>query len=168
MPSAMFGLVFPDRRDPDNPGRYLCRFCGKPSVKPKVYYCSDDCYWGCQRAVGWWYARRGVFDRDEGKCVTCGKQLNFDATWDCHHVIPVAELHTIAYRAVRRNPDWDQVSEEDKRHGFAVIYTLLVHDINNLVSLCSACHKLMHAAKPEAVVYEEPLTLDFFFKKDVV
>jgi len=117
--------------------------------------------------VGWWFARKGVFDRDGGKCVICGKQLNFDATWDCHHVIPVAELHTIAYNVAYMNPDWDNISEADKRH-FAVIYTLLVHDINNLVTLCSTCHKLEHAANPETVVYEETLTLDFFFKKDVV
>jgi len=162
MPSTMFGLIFPDRINPDDPKRYLCRYCGKPSVKPKQYYCSDDCYWSCQRAVAWWYARRGTFDRDGGKCVSCGKQLNFDATWDCHHIIPVAKLHTIASREVL---DWEQTSEEEKRRGYAILYTLLVHDINNLVTLCSKCHKLMHAAKPETVVYEEPFTLEHFFLK---
>ena len=168
MPQSMFYRIFPDRRDPNNPRRYLCRYCGKPSVSPKKYYCSDECNSNCQRAISWWFARQGVFKRDEGKCVKCGKNLDFNATWDCHHVIPVKDLWNIAWDSVFENNEWALVSDNDKARGYAIIYTLLVHDINNLVTLCSKCHKLEHAAKPETMVYEESLGLEYFFKKGVV
>ena len=168
MPTSMFNRIFPDRIDPDNPKRYLCRFCGKPSVKPKHYYCSDDCYWNCQRAVAWWFARDGTFKRDNGLCVDCGVKLDYNKKWDCHHIIPVVDLHDLAYQVVRRNPDWDQVSEIDKRRGFAVMYTLLVHDINNLVTLCPACHKKRHAAKPKhAAIPVNIITLEQFFDENL-
>ena len=146
-------------------GKYRCRFCGKLSVPPKRYYCSDECYWNCQRSVAWWFARRGTFKRDGGKCVKCGGSLNFDNTWDCHHIIPVKELWGTAWDVVFANPDWDNVSEEDKARGFATIYTLLVHDINNLITLCSKCHKEEHAATKTPIIETYPsITLDDFFK----
>ena len=164
MPTSLFNTIFPDRIDPNNPDRYLCRFCGKPSVPPKHYYCSDDCYWNCQRSVAWWFARRGTFNRDNGKCVKCGKKLNYDHTWDCHHVIPVKELWHIAWTSVFENSDWENASDKDKAKGYAIIYTLLVHDINNLITLCPECHKIEHAASPETVDDEfETLTLEHFF-----
>ena len=164
MPTTVFNRVFPDREDPDNIGRYLCRFCGKPSVKPKRFYCSDDCYWNCQRAVSWWFARRGTFNRDKGLCVDCYTKLDYNKTWECHHVIHYAKLHTLAYDLVYRSKEWKDVSLEDKERGWAIIFTLLVLDINNLVTLCQKCHKKRHAAKPKTrnIPLNIP-TLEHFF-----
>ena len=162
-PTSFFSDVFPDKMDKET-GRYYCRFCGKPSVKPKKYYCSDECYWNCQRSVSWWYARQGTFKRDEGKCVTCGKQLNFNDTWDCHHIIPVKELYNLSINVVYKNHQWDGLNMDEKNHGWAVIYTLLVHDINNLITLCPKCHKKEHTSHPA------PQTLDrnlyYFFENN--
>jgi len=165
MPTTLFNTIFPDKEDPENPGHYLCRFCGKPTTETRrIYYCSDECYWNCQKSVAWWFARRETFKRDKGRCVKCGKKLEYEDTWDCHHIIPVSELWKTAWDSVFDNPDWATVSDEDKMRGYAIIYTLLAHDVNNLVTLCPDCHKLEHTAKPEEVIDEfEIITLDHYF-----
>jgi len=165
-PTSFFNDVFPDRRDKEA-GKYLCRFCGKPSVKPKKYYCSDECYWNCQRSVSWRFARKGTFNRDGGECVKCGKKLNYDNTWDCHHIIPVKELYNLSINTVYKNHHWDGLNTDKKNHGWAIIYTLLIHDINNLITLCPACHKREHATHPTPQIELEPLrTLNYFFEND--
>lgn len=146
-PRSTFSLVFPDRPDPEHPGKYLCRFCGKPAKPPKRYYCSDECYWNCQRAVSWWFARDSVFKRDGGKCVKCGAQLHDNFNWDCHHVIPVNKLRRLARDVIYRNPECSHMSEDEKNHAWAVVYTLLILDINNLITLCPKCHKKEHSRK---------------------
>lgn len=165
MPTSLFNEIFPDRKDPDNPGHYLCRYCGKPTIESRRrYYCSDDCYWNCQRAVGWWHARRGTFNRDKGICVDCGVKLNYNGTWDCHHVIPIVDLNCLSYNITYKHEDWRDLPEWKKSRGFAIIYTLLAHDINNLVTLCSECHKKRHAAKPKhAAIPVNIITLEHFF-----
>ena len=164
-PMSLFSDVFPDRKDVNNLGNYLCRFCGKPTINSRrKYYCSDECYWNCQKSISWWFARQGTFKRDEEKCVKCGKKLDYNDAWDCHHIIPVEKLNPLAVATVYNNPEWKHCSERDKDHGFAIIYTLLIHDINNLITLCSGCHKREHAATPESINYEaEILTLEHFF-----
>ena len=166
MPTTMFNRIFPDRRDP-NRGKwdYLCRYCGKSTEHTRRrYYCSDECYWNCQRAVAWWHARRGTFNRDKGLCVDCRRKLDYDETWDCHHVIPVIDLNTLAYELTWKHPEWVDLPEWKKRRGFAIIYTLLVHDINNLVTLCSECHKKRHASKPKTpTIPVNIITLEQFF-----
>ena len=161
-PTSLFNLIFPDREDVER-GRYkyLCRFCGQPAVPPKRYYCSDECYWNCQRSVAWWFARRGTFDRDGGRCVKCGTKLDYDKTWDCHHIVPVETLREIAWDAVYGNPQWNECDKKTKDRGWAIIYTLLIHDINNLITLCPECHKKEHAAKPP-MVEKDITTLDEF------
>jgi len=156
MPTTLFNELFPDVKDPENPGHYLCRFCGKPTINTRrFFYCSDECYNLCQKAVSWLSARRAVWKRDGGKCVRCGTSVLLYDGWKkegegkevaaCHHVIPVRELHGIAYDAVY-NDDWGDVPAEIKSLWFCRFYVMLYLDINNLITLCFKCHKMIHAA----------------------
>lgn len=155
-PTSLFNEIFPDRKDPQNPGHYLCRFCGKPTIDTRRYfYCGDACYNLCQKAVSWLQVRRLVWERDKGKCVRCGNPVKLYDGWHkegkgdgvaaCHHVVYVSELWRVAYDAVF-NDDWSEIDKETKSHWYAVFYTILYLDMNNLITLCTDCHKMIHAA----------------------
>lgn len=136
MPSSLFSILFPDREDPNHKWQYLCRLCGKPTVDSRrQYWCSDRCYWLTQQAVSWEYARHLVLKRDK-VCQLCGAKHPTDV----HHRTPVRKLHRIAVEAMMK------YKPEHRKRAFAVIYTLLFLDVNNLVALCNKCHNLKHAA----------------------
>lgn len=156
-PTALFERIFPDRRDPMNPGHYLCRFCGKPTIHTRRHvYCSDECFNLCQKAVSWLSARRETWKRDGGKCVRCVipvklydgwyKEGEGDSAAECHHIKSVSYLNTEAVEAVYLNTQWENIDKETKRHWWAVFYTILYLDINNLQTLCGECHKMVHKA----------------------
>jgi len=147
-PITLYTDIFPTVKDPENPGHYLCRFCGKPTIDTRRhFYCSDECYYLCQKAVSWPSARRAAWKRDGGKCVRCGTPvlLHGDESVQCHHVVPVRELQGIIYDTVY-NDDWSDVSDEIKNLWFCRFYVMLYLDINNLITLCFRCHKMIHAA----------------------
>ena len=163
-PSSLFSLVFPDRRDPANPGQYLCRFCGKPTLNTRrQYWCSDECHDLTQRAVSWYEARRLAWERDGGKCTICGRpvQLYEDGgdVAEIHHITPVRELWGTAWEAAsapmeelhwrRSSHDPEDPAELEataRRRVFALVYTILYLDINNLKTLCVPCHDIVHTA----------------------
>jgi len=177
----MFSSIFPDQKDPDNEGHYLCRLCGKPTTETRRrYYCSDECYWNCQKAVTWIWVRREVWERDDKKCVKCGVdvKLEFDHrnrdnpsnlldTVECHHdPLQAHQIHSLAWTLVNswefKDLHWkrgafdDMYADKDeeklaRRRVFARVYTLLYLDMNNLKSLCPECHKKAHAAQPKLV-----------------
>lgn len=174
MPTVFFGQLFPDRLDPDNPGRFLCRFCGKPTTgTARRYYCSDRCYYLCQLAVSWISAREAVWERDGHKCQMCGKGVALHgATWngkayefhedvcETHHIIPARELERIAwevskqgeFRDLRWRRGYDDPEDPKELEAvaryriYALVYVLLCLDINNLRTLCMKCHDVVHAA----------------------
>ena len=156
-PHTLFYALFPEREDPDNPGQYLCRFCGKPTTETRRrYYCSDHCYWMCQKMCSWPWARREVWERDGKKCRVCGADLsgynntNTDRSHELgevHHIIPVAELFTLANTVVK---EWGYDWEIDKTAYMRVrarVYTALFLDFNNLITLCFDCHNKVHAGE---------------------
>lgn len=155
-PTSLFNEIFPDRRDPMNPGHYLCRFCGKPTIDTRrQFYCGDDCYNLCQKSVSWLQVRRLVWERDNRKCVRCGNPVKLYDGWSkegegesvtaTHHVKYASTLWGVAFDAVY-NDDWEEVDQETKSHWFAVFYTILYLDHNNLITLCYDCHKMVHKA----------------------
>jgi len=159
-PHALFYELFPEREDPDNPGQYLCRFCGKPTTETRRrYYCSDHCYWMCQKTCSWPWVRREVWQRDGKKCRICGVDLSGSnqETWDrshperelgeVHHIIPVVELNSLANVVVK---EWGYDFNEDRRtymQVWARVYTTLFLDPNNLITLCFDCHNKVHAGE---------------------
>lgn len=179
MPASMFSDLFPDRKDPENPEKYLCRLCGKPTTNTRrMYWCSDECYNLTQRAVSWGYARYLAYQRDEGKCQICGKQLKLytgdsrpgDEVSECHHKIPIKLLHRITVDTVIDVPfeelHWKRGSYDPKgpkelervamTRAFAVVYTLLFLDVNNLETLCHDHHAMKHAADNRKQTWRPP------------
>jgi len=169
IPLTLFSEIWPDREDPDNPGHYLCRFCGKPTINTRRrYYCSDECYYHCQRAVSWPSARRAAWIRDNKQCQVCGKPLllytdkyhpELEIT-ECHHDFPVRKMWRLAWDIVLeadfkdlrwRRSCYDPKDPKQLKHiaqgrAFAILYTLLFLDVNNLQTLCHDCHAMKHAA----------------------
>lgn len=157
LPQTLFSSLWPDREDPDRKWKYLCRFCGKPAVPPKQYYCSDHCRDMCQLSVNWLAARRAAYDKDGGKCVYCGIQLKLYIgdnrpgrhTAECHHKFPVAEIYKLTWDLMS---EWglDMRKEAGNSKIFATVYTLLYLDVNNLLTYCPEHHKMIHAADRRA------------------
>lgn len=158
MPQALFSELWPDRPDPMRRRKYLCRLCGKPVPSPKRFYCSDECTTLVQISVSWEYTRRLVFKRDQGVCQFpgCGKAVTFRAnqtsnTAHIHHIFPVKDIYKLCWELIREwnlyDYDRDDVEARKKmNHVFAVLYTLMFLDLNNLTTYCTECHKLVHAA----------------------
>ena len=68
-----------------------------------------------------------------------------------HHIFPVADIYSLCWELLREWGlyDYDRDDEENREkmnHAFAVIYTLMFLDLNNLTTLCTEHHKLIHAA----------------------
>ena len=157
-PHSLFYHLFPDREDPDNPGQYLCRFCGKSTTETRRrYYCSDHCYWMCQKACSWPWVRREVWQRDGKKCRVCGADLsgmnNEDVMGrshelgEVHHIIPVIELNELATVVVN---EWGYDYNENRQKHMQIwarAYTCLFLDPNNLITLCFDCHNKVHAGE---------------------
>ena len=160
MPQNLFSELWPDRKDPNaGRGKYLCRFCGKPAVKPKHYYCSDHCHDMCQLSVNWLSARRAAYFKDGQKCVYCSIQLKLYVGDNrpgrhvaaCHHKFPVKKIFRLCWDLIKEwglyDYDRDDVEARKKmNHTFSVLYTLLYLDVNNLFTYCPEHHKLIHAA----------------------
>ena len=162
LPISLFTRVFPTQADLDNPGHYLCRFCGKPTTMTRRrYYCSDKCYDFCQEALSWELARRLTWERDGKKCVLCDDPLRLHGEdgAEIHHIIPVRELWRLAWDVAMEppfeelhwrksywDPDKTRLEAVARERAFALVYALLYLDINNLQTLCIKCHNIVHSA----------------------
>ena len=148
-PFSLYQELFPTRDDPENPGHYLCRYCGKPTTHTRRrYYCGDDCHDLCQKAVSWGHARASTWIRDNKQCSLCKTPVELYKDKygaQCHHIIPVKDLHWVAYDAVK-GEYWDEFDKESITYWFVKFYTMLYLDINNLTTLCHKCHKMVHRA----------------------
>lgn len=91
-----------------------CRGCGAPVPKGRLTWCSAACF----AMFDWPSIRQKVWNRDGGKCQSCGTPLKsphrYCAKWECDHILPVADGGTNA--------------------------------LDNLRALCVACHKRVTAA----------------------
>lgn len=164
-----FPIIFPDRVDPENPGEYLCRFCGKPTINSRrKYYCRDKCHNNCYEALSWEKARRLAFIRDNGTCQMCGTKVYLHGNgepdalkWikpeyhkeyrvyyegerkaEIHHIIPCEYLTHLAYKVTREIED-----EILRRHWDYKLTAMLELDVNNLTTLCrKPCHDIVHSS----------------------
>lgn len=146
-PWSLFGLLFPNIEDPENPGQYLCRFCGKPTTETRRrYYCGDSCYWNCMKMCSWPWLRRDIMKRDNNQCIICGKHVGRGYhQGEVHHIIPVAAIWDISWKVVR---EWGYTNETlGYRNLWAKVYTALFMDPNNLITLCINCHNKVHAGE---------------------
>ena len=169
-PISFFTTIYPDRRDLTREGyHYLCRFCGKSTEHTrKRYYCSDECYWLCQKSLAWWEARRLTYERDKGKCVECGIDVGLDASrnrdsdnpvCNIHHVFPVKEIINLTRNVVNKWVEMGWLEKEQQNRVWCIIYAIMYLDINNLITLCPTCHKKKHGKKEP----KTPITLNYFF-----
>lgn len=154
-----------DKRDLRT-GRYKCRICGKPSVPPKRFYCSDECRQIFELALSWPWARLEVWLRDKGRCQRCGKpaklhltmsqyrweqmhgdlpQSTVDLLVETHHIVPVSELREAAQVAI------DGIEDQwEAEKAFARAYMILYFDRNNLITYCLKCHTAEHVKMNKA------------------
>jgi len=153
MPQTIWYLVWPNRPDPDREGKYLCRLCGKPAVSPKRFYCSDECTSLVQASVSWASARRASYMKAEGRCEFpgCGEKLKLYLgdqregryVAECHHIFPVKDIWKLTWDLIA---EWGIPEGPRQQRVYAVVYTLLFLDVNNLVTYCPDHHKLIHSA----------------------
>jgi 5-methylcytosine-specific restriction endonuclease McrA len=140
-PFDLVELLFPTTPDPDTPGKYLCRYCGrKIEGNRKKYYCSNTCYNNYYRATYWPWVRQEVLERDNFTCQVCGTKVDDSWKAEVHHIVSVADFWDISWKLVK---EWGLPEERTKE--WAKTYTLLYLDTNNLITLCVECHDKVHA-----------------------
>jgi len=136
-----------DVRDNET-GRFRCRYCGKVVPKGrKKHYCSDECRRKFYYAYSWDRVRKEVWERDGGRCVSCGAKVELygDDACEIHHKTPARELRWVAWDVVK------DVEDERKRNRyFTILYYMLLYDQDNLVTLCSKCHRAIEGNRRKA------------------
>ena len=155
----------PDITGPDHPRwsggqqELECDRCGATVVRDQnninsdVVFCSDECQYAwlsktftgeghpnwdgggeANYGPGWHRARRRALERDEYTCVRCGASRDeLGRNPDVHHLLPV--------RAFVETP---ATSEAD------------AHYVENLVSLCPACHRQVEFADVDPDLLRAP------------
>ena len=102
------------------PVRGVCRLCGGPAKPPKRHWCGEAC-----KQVGLFLLgceRYVIWKRDHGVCAECGEECDW-----------------------RRYPELD-----DKRWDHHHVVPLSEggeHHPDNIITLCTACHKETHAGR---------------------
>lgn len=134
-------------------GNNLCRWCSVEVTPPRRTFCSGNLNEYSRRKInGVWtkiqtkagsgcvhtwmlcsspqYARKAVFDRDQGVCAVCGLEHQLNGSWAADHIVPVWLNGGIEIG----------MSEESF--------------MSNLQTLCSPCHKVKTAeeAKERAAI----------------
>lgn len=142
-------------------GRLRCRSCGKIPEGRRIHYCSEECRLRFYRALSWGTTRRKIWERDGRKCRGCGDPVRLhDASmaridgklvdvsnWkqcETHHIVPVVELRSKAYFAVREIQDGYKF-----KRAFNKVIMLLYYDWNNLITYCLDCHVEEHVRMNE-------------------
>lgn len=122
-------------------GRRLCRWCGVEVTPPRLTFCSDACVheWRLRSDPG--YLRDQVFQRDHGVCARCGTDTEALRR----------ELHAV--RAEQGWEAWNTRARElsgrlswEAHHIAPVVEGGGECDLDNLQTLCRACHKAETAA----------------------
>jgi len=147
-PLSFFSIIWPDRFDEE--GRPICRVCNNPVTPPKKYYCSDRCYELAVNALYWGHARYLVWERSGGRCEFpgCGKKLPLNyGGGEVHHIIPVRDLYWFVWDELKKDPDFEKLSEEEQQRARLRAYAFLHNHPDNLLFLCHEHHKMVHAAE---------------------
>ena len=135
-------------------GRALCRQCGTEVPKGRRTFCGDDCVhaWKIKTDPG--YLRAQVFARDHGVCCMCGLdteqiEQDIDLIRRMSRYCAPANTFIAARRAVLElhgiNPDTSRQSYWDADHILPVIEGGGECDLDNLRTLCLACHRIVTA-----------------------
>lgn len=139
----------PARRGPN--GERLCRWCGAPVPKGRLYWCSDECVEDYRLRSDPAYLRRKVFERDRGVCARCGKDTSSLAR----------EIQRL-WRQAWGGPQADEARARLKELGFEWCRGPAPHlweahhvipvadgggecDLSNIETLCRPCHRAVTA-----------------------
>lgn len=154
-----------------------CRLCGKLATGRFWHYCCKEHRDLFEMGTSWTYARDLVLERDNYRCVKCGKVVashycDYDEKKkefvyseeiaNVHHVIPVSYLWGEIMKALEGCP------EEDRPRRLQQLKAIVFFHIDNLVTLCEdPCHKEEHKSGwYEKFRFEETgqKTLEVFLK----
>jgi 5-methylcytosine-specific restriction endonuclease McrA len=74
-------------------GEYHCLVCGEVwHDRRRKYFCSDECrdLFSKQWHVDYWsWYRERVWNRDNGKCCHCGREVKSSSDFVCDHIVPL-------------------------------------------------------------------------------
>lgn len=78
----------PNRLQPEQDGKKLCKVCHAPLPPRRWAYCSDECWHRNSPSI----MRSKVWKRDRGVCALCGLDTKtVECRWEADHIVPVAE-----------------------------------------------------------------------------
>lgn len=127
------GWVSPSRLPKGPNGRALCRQCGTEVAPPRRTFCCDACVreWKIRTQPD--FAKRCVFERDNGMCAECGADT--------------LGLELRLELAASRYPRWHRKTAPwEMDHIVPVVEGGGACGLENLRTLCKPCHRLATAA----------------------
>ena len=119
-----------------------CTYCGKPVPKPRIKWCSDECF----DEFNWPVARGKAIRRDKGICQRCG----------CDTFMMERVMSRVCFGC--RDTGWSSArwfAKQLAKIGFPSHYAEVHHIVavseggtnrqENLITLCVPCHKIENA-----------------------
>ena len=132
-----------------------CTWCGGPVRHPRRTWCSDECVHEFRLRHDWPYVRQLVRRRDAGVCADCGLptiKVQRIIRWASADMVRIG----VSYWHVSIRHELCSEMGIDYSPGcdlWAVHHIVPraeggSNDLDNLVTLCVACHKKRHARRP--------------------
>lgn len=147
---AISSELFPARYDAN--GKRICRYCGGKLPPRRSAWCSEKCHDEAWVRLSPGFAASAAEKRDGGVCQDCGwaaskaRRIFWTATrrLDYYQKKALTERLVAAGFPEPRYESWTQV-----HHVIPVAKGGGLCGLENLVTLCVACHKARHKTRPK-------------------
>ena len=124
------------------PAEGRCGACGKELRGKRTRWCSKTCSFSWRNNHVWTFARRAARTRDGRKCVKCGKQQPRKPSRRQFKSENAYDVARAAYDAVKL-----EVNHKVGLAGAKRAAACCSHHLQNLETLCGACHAPITAAQ---------------------